>query len=342
VPKNQWIKPGLAAAVAATAVIASLLAFASGGQAASPNICTTPSTATSNASCVTELVTPHVLTTGGDAVSITSFTNQSGIGGATATHVVLKVAFPSSVSVEAITILLNGAVSSTPCAVPPSSVSAVSCPVGSIIGGDKAKMIVRFSTAGGGTLEGSATYGESGNDSLPPRPNGTANDSQVARDSLAIAGAGQAGNCYDLATGGIANVSGSTTTQSTAASVGKAASSLNLPCTPASVGVDTDPSHRPSSFSQNVSFAEFMTITGNAAGTVTIDFLSSLPKGFVLKELKVGFDPTLTTSWFVVPTCASNPSGGDSCIVSTKNLPKGGMEYILNVLGSSFDPRYGG
>jgi hypothetical protein len=341
VPKNQWIKPGLAAAVAAAAVIASLLAFASGGQAASPNICTTPSTATSNASCVTELVTPHVLTAGGDAVSITSFTNQSG-GGATATHVALHVAFPSSVTVEAITILLNGAVSSTPCTVPSSPVSAVSCPVGSIIGGSKAKMIIRFSTAGGGTLEGSASYGESGNDSLPPRPNGTVNDSQVARDSLAIAGAGQAGNCYDLATGGIANVSGSTTTQSTAASVGKAASSLNLPCTPASAGVDTDPNHRPSSFSQNVSFAEFMTITGNAAGTVTLDFLSSVPKGFVLKELKLGFDPTLTTSWFAVPTCASNPSGGDSCIVSTKNLPKGGMQYILRVTGSSFDPRYGG
>jgi hypothetical protein len=342
VRKVLSIKRGLAATVAAAAVIASLLALASGGQAASPSICITASTDTADPTCLTELVTPHVLTAGGDAVSITRFTNQSGVGGATATHVVLSVTFPGSATVSAITILLNGAVSSTPCTPPSSSVSVVSCPVGNIVGGGKAKMIVRFSTSTGGVLKGGVNYGEGGNDSSPPHPNGTVNDTQVARDTFAIAGASAAGNCYNVGNSGLANISGSTTAQSTAASVGQADSSLNLPCTPVSAGVDIDSTHRPQGFTQNVSFVEFMALAGNAPGTVTIDFLSSVPKGFVLKELKLGSDPTLAISWTEVPTCASNPSGGDSCIVSKKNLPKGGLEYILNVLGSSFDPRYGG
>jgi hypothetical protein len=300
---------------------------------------------------MTEQVAPHVLTAGKDAVSATHFTNQSGVGGATATHVVLSLTLRDSTTnaalsftVKSIKLLVNETDVSSSCLPPSGSLLVVSCSVGNIIGGNDAEMIVRFSTTSPGNVVGGVTYGEGGNDSSPPRPNGSVNDTQVARDSLAIAGSSATGNCYDVATGGqTPEVRGSTTAQSITAVVGKA-SSANLPCTPASTGVDVDPGHlrSPLTFSQSVVFAEFTTITGNVPGTVTIDFLSSLPKGFVLKELKLGFDPTLATSWGEVPTCASNPSGGDSCIVSKKNLPKGGLEYILNVLGSSFDPRYGG
>ena len=346
-PKDRSIKPGLAAAVAAVAVTASLLALAGGGQAASPNICTEASTELVDASCLTEQVVPHVLTTGGDAVSATTFTNQSGVGGATATHVVLSVTFPgtATVTVEAIRMLVNGTVvsnSCTPATLPgPAPGQTVSCSFGSIIGNDKAELIVRFSTTAGGSLVGAASYGEGGSDSNP-HPNTTVNDTQQARDTLAIAGTSAVGNCYDVATGQTQEVRGSTASQSIKAVVGKA-SSANLPCTPVSVGVDIDPKHlrSPLSFTQSVVFAEFTAITDGATGTVTIDFLSSLPKGFVLQELKLGFDPTDPHSWVQVPTCASNPSG-DSCIASQKNLPKGGQEFILNVLGSSFDPRYGG
>jgi hypothetical protein len=351
VRKNRLINPGLAAAVAAAAAAtASVLALASGGEAASPTICSRASTATANASCMTEQVVPHVLTAGKDAVSATHFTNQSGVGGATATHAVLSLTLRDattnaalSFTVKSIKLLVNEIDVSSSCLPPSGSVLAVSCSVGNIIGGDDAEMIVRFSTTSPGNVVGAVTYGEGGSDSSPPRPNGSVNDTQVARDSLAIAGSSATGNCYDVATGGqTPEVRGSTTAQSITAVVGKA-SSVNLPCTPVSAGVDIDPDHlrRPLTFSQSVVFVEFTTITGGAAGTVTIDFLSSLPKGFVLKELKLGFVPTLAGSWAEVPTCASN-QGGDSCIVSTKNLPKGGMEYILNVLGSSFDPRYGG
>jgi hypothetical protein len=342
VQRKRWIKPGLAAAVAAAAATATLLALAGGGQAASPNICKTASTSSVDATCVTEQVVPHVLTAGGDAVSATTFTNESGVGGATASHVALSVTFPGTVTVGPIKMLVDGAVVSNSCT---SSTQVVSCSFGSIIGGGKAEMIVRFSTSTQGRLEGAASYGEGGNDSNP-HPNTTVNDTQVAHDTLAIAAGGTAaGDCFDAAdfVNNLVTVQGSTALQLTKASVGHAASQ-NLPCTPASAGVDTDSSHRPQTFSQNVSFVEFSTITGNATGTVTIDFFATLPKAFVLREWTPGTDLTVGTNWPTVLPCVSGlpQSGQDSCIASKKNLPKGGLEYILNVLGSSFDPRYGG
>jgi hypothetical protein len=348
--RNPWKRPGVLAVVAAAAFIGSLLAFTAGGQAASPNICNTASTATTNASCVAQTVAPHVLTANEDAVSITQFTNESGVGGATATHVVLSATFPAPVTVTGILLFVNGAqVSTTNLCTPatlPSGPSAqsVSCSAGSILGAGNAKMIVRFKTAQAMTVTGAAVYGESGNDSLPPRPNGTVNDSQQSRDSFTIASAGTAqGDCFDANqfVGGLASVSGATTTQSTSASLGQASASLNLPCSPASAGIDTDPTHRPASFTRPVSFAEFMQITGNAFGTVTVDFLTSVPNGLVLKELVAGTDPTVASNWQPVPNCVSDlPPSGDSCISSKKNLPKGGLEFILHVLGSSVDPRY--
>jgi hypothetical protein len=338
------------AVVGAAAVIGSLIAFTTVGKAASPNICTTVSTATTNASCVDQTVAPHVLSANEDAVSITRFTNQSGVGGATATHVVLRATFPSPVTVTGVLLFVNGVqVSTTNLCTPatlPSGPSAqsVECSVGSIAGAGNAKMIVRFKTDQAMTVTGAATYGESGNDSLPPRPNGTVNDTQQSRDSFTIATPGTAqGDCFDASqfVGGLASVSGATTTQSTAASLGQASTSLNLPCSPASAGIDTDPNHRPASFTRPVSFAEFMQIAGNAFGTVTIDFLTSVPNGLVLKELVAGTDPTVATNWLAVPNCVSGlPPSGDSCIFSRKNLPKGGLELILHVLGSSVDPRY--
>ena len=201
-------------------------------------------------------------------------------------------------------------------------------------------MIVRFSTGTSLDLTGAASYGEGGNDSSPP--NGTVNDTQQARDKLVIAaGAAAQGNCFDGAQffKGLVTVSGSTSEQATTASVGPADSVLSLPCTPASAGVDSALANRPDSFSQKVSFVEFMKLPGNAVGTVTIDF-SSLPADFVLKEF-IGTNPKADTDWTAVLPCVSNlpPSGADSCIVSRKS---GGRKYLLNVFGSTVDPRYGG
>lgn len=342
--RKTWTHHGVAAAVAVAVAAAGLLAIVSSGKAASPNICTKASTSTSDATCVVEQVVPHVIEPGKDAISITSFKNQSGIGGATATHAVVSVTFPSSVTVKSISTLVDGTAITATCTTTPTSVA---CPFGSLAGGSKAQLIVRFTATAGGSLVGTATYGEGGTDSGSPRPNGTVNDTQVAHDPLplVVVGDGTAqGTCYDATqflNGGLATVAGSITTQSTTAVVGQT-NTANVPCTPASAGVDAATGHRPSNFIP-VSFAEFLTLPTGSFGTVTIDLNFSVPKGFVLKELTAGADPTVGTNWSQVLPCVSGlPPSGDSCVFDKKNLPKGGLEYILHVLGSTFDPKYSG
>src|SRR3954452_18174714 len=94
---------GLVVAAAVVTVAASL-AFATGGRAASPNICLRPSAVDTStgrlmpASCVTELVAPHFVTAGADAISVTKFTNESS-GGATATHTAVSATFPTATGV---------------------------------------------------------------------------------------------------------------------------------------------------------------------------------------------------------------------------------------------------
>src|SRR5436190_21939864 len=97
---------GTGAAVIAAVLV---LVLASGGSAAGKNICAVASAGTppSPASCVTELVAPHFVSkTGGSAISVTKFRNEA--SGSTATHVVLAVSFPSSVSVSSITLAIHG------------------------------------------------------------------------------------------------------------------------------------------------------------------------------------------------------------------------------------------
>jgi hypothetical protein len=246
------------------------------------------------------------------------------------------------VTVKSISTLLGGQAIAAACT---TTATSVACPFGSVAGGSKAQLIVRFAATTGGSLVGTASYGEGGTDSGSPRPNGTVNDTQVAHDGLTVVGDGTAqGTCYDATqflNGGLATVSGSITTQSTRAAVGQT-NTANVPCTPASAGIDAATGHRPSNFIP-VSFAEFLTLPTGSFGTVTIDLNFNVPRGFVLKELVAGTDPTVATNWIQVPPCVSGlPPSGDSCVFDKKNLPKGGLEYILHVLGSSFDPKYSG
>jgi hypothetical protein len=320
--------------VAVLAVAVAVLALASGGRAAGSSICLTPSTPTSNASCVTQFVAPHVVTANSDAVSITQFTNQSDV--LTATHTVVRVTFQSPVTVKSITLFVNGSkvfsnpppspASPNPCTPPalPITEMTASCSAGDIAPGGTVKLVVRFSTNTGVTLTGAASYGD---------------DSQSSVDTLSIANATivAQGGCFNTAQ---TTVAAGTTTQTTKAIVGRVAPSLGLPCTPVSAGVDTDPAHRPAGF-QNVSFAEFKPPAESAFGTVTVRF-TSVPAGFVLKEL-TGSDPTSASSWTVVPNCVSGglpPSGIDSCVF--KKATPSYAEYTLHVLGSETDPRYSG
>jgi hypothetical protein len=341
--KKLLVISGLFALVG-TIAVAAVLGTAGIGKAASPNICLTASTTNTNASCVAELTAPHVLTAGGDGVSVTRFTNQSNLGGATATHVVLSATFlDGAVTVKGVTLFVNGSqVSTTSCStgsppIPlatPVDTDTVSCPVGAIVGGSSAKLVVRFSVpTAGRTVAGSASYGEGGNDSTPPRPNGSKNDLQTSRDSFTIAGTSAQGSCFPAGT----TVSGSTATQVTTASVGAVDPSLDLPCTPAGAGVAVGP--LPAGFVSSIWFTDFLAVDPSAGGfaTVTLDALFNVPKSFVLKELT-------GTNWTAVPACNGSglPPSGDSCIFSTSNLPKGGVRWILHAYGTAFDSKYAG
>jgi hypothetical protein len=334
-------------ALAGTIAVAAVLGTAGIGKAASPNICLTPST--TNASCVAQLTAPHVLTAGQDAVSVTRFTNESGIGGSSATHVVLSATFlvgtvATPVTVKGVTLFVNGSpVSTASCspaslATPPTSVATVSCPVGTIAGDSSAKLVVRFSASSARTVAGSASYGEGGNDSATPRPNGTKNDLQTSRDSFTIAGTSAQGNCFDTS---LATLSGSTATQVTTASIGAVDPSLDLPCTPGGAGVDTVGT-RPTGFVP-IWFTDFLTVNNGGFATVTLDALFNVPKGFVLREL-TGLNPSDAASWTAVPACNGSglPPSGDSCIFETSSLPKGGVRWILHAFGTLFDSKYAG
>jgi hypothetical protein len=333
-------------ALAGTIDVAAVLGTAGICKSASPNICLSPSTSTTNASCVAQLTAPHVLTAGQDAVSVTRFTNQSGLGGSTATHVVLSATFlvgtvATPVTVKGVTLFVNGSPVSTASCSPASlanPVATVSCPVGTIPGASSAKLVVRFSASTAMTVAGSASYGEGGNDSSPPHPNGTKNDLQTSRDSFTIAGTSAQGNCFDTS---LATLSGSTATQVTTASIGAVDPSLDLPCTPGGAGVDTVGT-RPTGFVP-IWFTDFLTINSGGFATVTLDALFNVPKSFVLREL-TGLDASAAASWTAVPACNGSglPPSGDSCIFATSNLPKGGVRWTLHALGVLFDSKYAG
>jgi hypothetical protein len=349
------------------------LALAGLGTAASPNICpTNPATPT----CITESVSPHFLTGVSNnpvppatqwpqAVSTTRFANQSGLGGATATHTKISVTFsgtPIAATAPLIyiadirTVRPDGtAVPSTcapsatqPIAQPPAGTTSVTvtCAVGSVAGGQTVKLVVRFGAATNVALDGDVTYGESGNDN-PNGPNGTVNDNHSNSD-FAFVGGMQQGSCFDLSGTSTVTVSGSdNATQATTATVGVTAIA-GLPCTPAAAGVlkaikSGTGQNVPGTFTRDISFTDFLSISNNGAATVLVDFLTSLPKGFKLMELLPGKDPTLLSSWVEVKKCGDTTNQSpDSCISDTKNLPKGGFRYFLSAFGTFDDAKYSG
>jgi hypothetical protein len=327
----------LALAVAAVAIGAAL-AIATNGRAASGNICNVPTTTTNQwASCVKQFVLPHFIAPGKSALSVTKFTNESGSGGATATHLVLAVdlgASPGNVSIVpgTIQLYLNGvALATGGCTTPTSTTTGdlvLSCPVGNVAGGGVAKMVVEVTTAQNLQLVGSASYGEGpGNPSNPP------NDFQQNHDFLTVVGDGSAtGSCFTAAW----NLSGTTAQQQTTAAGGLG--NDGFPCTFADAGVHAS---IPAGFHTFVSFVEFPVLVG-APANVAILF-TPLPaplkwNTFPLYENNGGAD-------FVVPNCnrdGSVPAGFDSCIYNRSTLPKGGAEVDLHVTGSPGDGNYWG
>lgn len=341
--------------IAALTALALTLAFATGSRAASPNICNTPSVGGSPASCVAELVAPHFIASGSDAISVTKFTNESD-GGANATHVVLEVDFPSAVTVESVNGLSPADAVAAGCTV---SSTAVSCPYGNVSSGT-VKLVVRFSATATMTLTGSASYGEGpGNPSNPP------NDYQVNYDTLTVGAAGSGGGCFD----GIPPlVSASDLGQSTSAAVG-AAADTTLPCTFVDAGVlPKSYSNKNGAANTQISFVEFPFLPAGQLGIVKILF-TPLPSGVNINKLALLEDtsypaPFATSGFFgtfvTVPACNKDGSipgvngtpaqgatdsvahANDSCIYNRSSLPKGGGEIDMHVLGSPFDGHYQG
>jgi hypothetical protein len=339
---------------AALVVVAAALAFAAGSRAASGNICSKPSTGNplTGATCVTQLVEPHFVSSGNDALSVTKFLNQAGGGGATATHVVVAVNFPSPVTVKSIGLTVNGSPADmtgcTPILGPSGTMaSSVSCPAGNIVGGGSAKLTVRFTTTTTMTLTGSAAYGEGpGNPSNPP------NDFQVNYDTVnvltdgSIVGAG----CFDP--GSIPQtITGAGTLQQTQLS-GVGPNNSSLPCTFVDAGVKPGLSTMPGV--TQVSFVEFPSF-GSGFATVYM-ILTPIPTGFNLNKSPIFEDTSGTgsfSSFVSVPACDKNgfivgpvgipPVGNDSCVFARTSLGHGNGEIGIHVfLANPFDQTYKG
>jgi hypothetical protein len=287
--------------VAALAVVAAVLAFAGGGRAASGNICLVNSGTppTTPASCVTETVGPHFISSSASsAISFTKFHNEA-IGGATATHVLLAVTFPDAATVDSAAVWVEapGATSFTQLANPScatttnsSGQTVESCAAGNVAGGGRAKMIVQFHGSAGGQLNAEVTYGEGGGG-----PSNPPNDDQINHDTLFVgsspdttAGTGGCGN------GGSA--SGTLGGQTTQVTVGTT-SDPTLPCTYFDAGVR--PASEGAGHTLPLSFFEFPTLpAANPYGTVTVTFPSTYK---VNNKTLVDEDTTYTTDPNTVP-----------------------------------------
>ena len=348
--------------VAALAVIAAALAFATGSRAASGNICTinsgTPPTA--QASCIQEFVGPDSISLGGDAVSVTKFHNESTISGATATHVLLTVTLPTGVTTDgsgSAFVAAPGTTTYTPISPNPCTTtsSSVSCPVGNIKGDGRAKVVVQVkgNTAGSYRLNVEATYGEgSGGTSNPP------NDDQINWTTLNVGVAGVAGDCINIPAGQTGGVTGGGNGQQTQVITGPAGDGT-LPCTFTEAGASQfagGPGVAP-----NISFVEFPGLSGNGYATVYIIF-NPIPTGFNLNKSPIFEDTSgngTFATYITVPACdkkgnivgpTGNPIVGqtdpspvnDSCIFARTSLGKNSGEIGMHVLANPFDQTYKG
>jgi hypothetical protein len=362
--RRFWLRFFTGSVLVAALSAAAILGFAGGGQAASPNICATPTNPTTGvyASCVTQLVLPHKVNFGGFSQSVVRFKNE---GASTASHVSLQTAFSSGVRIDAIRLLLNDVVQSTgSCAFTPAStslpangVTLVKCTdFANFAPGNTGKLVVRFSfpnatTSTDVTVTSAALYAESGNDNAGG-PNSTRNDQQRAKpETVTFVPAGEP------ASGSCTSAGGSFTDGNalqTTTIFYNTTTDASLLCTPADAGVDTT-TVAGQTF---VSFVELVAQSGPGYANVFIDF-TPVPAGTTIKKLvlKEALPPLFDFSTsIIVPPCDPSglpPSAGtppalgppqvnDSCVFDRVSLPKGGGRLILHVIGGTVDPRYVG
>jgi hypothetical protein len=341
---NQRVRFGLGIlALGAAATAAALLAFASGGNAASSKACVQQLNP-AQANCLFVAVVPNVLSANKTGLVVVRFKNI--FANATATHTVLAATMPSGASVSSVS-----ASTGVTC-----SQATVSCPIGSVPGGSIVSMYVQFTTTLSapstlGAVKGFVSFDEANQNTGTTTNDTFETDSGqtpiVGAISNAGQGADQGGLCTnDLAqTGFTTNLNGQQTNVSDLPQPAQG----GLPCTPVSAGA------RPATADENsacggscatpVSFVFFPVLNNNATATVAV-ILPTLPAGVSawqktpLFEI-LGTGSSQTRVQLVNCGVVPNPSP-DTCITNLAKFGSKGVQFTLSVAGSPFDGRYTG
>jgi hypothetical protein len=336
--------------LAAAATAAGLLAFASGGNAASQKTCTQLNSTQAN--CLFASV-PGVVSSNG--LAVVRFKNI--FVTATTTHTVVQATLPAGASVSSFS-------PSPLCSQSPTDAQTVVCNFGSVPGGAIVSMYVQFtidpSAPPVGTVQGKVTFDDS--------KDSNTNDTFTSNSSIQIgapiidgaahgsqAGTSQAGLCTsDLSQTGFTtfDLNG----QQTVVPDLTAAASGGLPCTPVSGGdrplTDSEKNacikklgnSCPLSFS--TSFVFFPVLNNNAAAVVTLNYPTKPPGVTAVKNAPLfEFEPdqktgVLTLIQLVKCGVSPNPSP-DSCLVGDPTkFGSQGVSFTVSVTGSELDGSY--
>jgi hypothetical protein len=342
--KNRVGLSFCALALAAVVAAGALLAFATGGNAASSNACTQTGP---TANCVVVSVAPIVLSTNKVGVAAVKFKNV--FNKATATHTVVALDLPDGITLAT---PAGTAISSSPAVT--CSEQTVSCNFGSVPGGATVTMYVTFATAlpAGSTVPnfvGTASFDESNgntgtttNDSFSTSANPPVIGAEISPDGH---GANQAGLCTsDLSqTAFTTNAGGRQVNVSTLPAIAQG----GLPCTPVAAGVRDATADEANACGGScptpISFVFFPILNGNAKATVLAIFptipstVSSWQKTPLFELLGTG---TATTSVQVANCGAPKNPSPDTCISNLSKFGSQGVQFTLSVAGSPFDGRY--
>ena len=342
--KNRVGLSFCALALAAVVAAGAVLAFATGGNAASSNACTQTGP---TANCVVVSVAPIVLSTNKVGVAAVKFKNV--FNKATATHTVVGLDLPDDITLAT---QAAPAITSNPAVT--CSEQTVSCNFGSVPGGATVTMYVKFTTAlpAGSPLDpfvGTASFDESNgntgtttNDSFSTSVNPPVIGAEISPDGH---GANQAGLCTsDLSqTAFTTNAGGQQVNVSTLPAIAQG----GLPCTPVAAGVRDATADEANACGGScptpISFVFFPILNGNAKATVLAIFptipstVSSWQKTPLFELLGTG---TATTSVQVANCGAPKNPSPDTCISNLSKFGSQGVQFTLSVAGSPFDGRY--
>jgi hypothetical protein len=340
---------GLAAAATAAAV----LAFASGGNAASSNTCTqvVPVGAQQppNANCLFVAVVPSVLSANRTGLLIVRFKNI--FANATATHTVLKAILPSGASIVANPPGVTASTNNATC-----SQQTVSCSFGSVPGGSIVSMYVQFTIvpqdnppAQLDPVKGFVSFDESNGNTGTTTNDSFETDSgstQIVASISGTTGGDQGGLCSnDLTQTGF-----TTTNNGQQAKIANLpAGAPGLPCTPVSAGVRIPTADElaacGSACPANTAFVFFPVLAGNAAAVLTLNYptIPSFVKSWKqtpLFEFLPDKNGVLTLVQLVTCGVKPNPSP-DSCLLGDpQKFGASGVSFTVSVSGSDLDGRF--